>query len=110
MCTRKFFEQAITSELSRAAREKYPLSVLMIDIDDFKNVNDRYGHQTGDEVLRNIGKTLTENIRPRDICCRYGGEEFVVLLPDTPADEAELVAERLRMAIESAKLMGAACR
>lgn len=105
--TRKFFEQAITSELSRAAREKYPLSVIMIDIDDFKNVNDRYGHQTGDEVLRSIGKTLTENIRPRDICCRYGGEEFVVLLPDTPADEAELVAERLRMAIESAKLMGA---
>lgn len=105
--TRKFFEQAISSELSRAAREQYPLSVLMIDIDDFKNVNDRFGHQTGDEVLRGIGKTLTENTRPSDICCRYGGEEFVILLPDTPLDEAELVAERLRTAVESAKLTGA---
>lgn len=104
--TRKYFEQAIANELHKAAREQYPLSLIMIDVDEFKNVNDTYGHQRGDEILRDIGRILLENIRPQDICCRYGGEEFAILLPDTSEAEAAVVAERLRTAVESAKLMG----
>lgn len=104
--TRKHFEQAIANELHKAARDQYSLSLIMIDVDEFKNVNDTYGHQRGDEVLRDIGRILLENIRPQDICCRYGGEEFAILLPDTSEDDAVTVAERLRAAVEYSKLMG----
>lgn len=104
--TRKYFEQAIANELHKAARGHYPLSLIMIDVDEFKSVNDTFGHQRGDEILRELGRVLRENIRPQDICCRYGGEEFAILLPDTSEEDAMVVAERLRTAVESAKLMG----
>src|SRR6185369_9306419 len=75
------------NELKRLAKEadetKTPLSLLMIDIDHFKKFNDTHGHQVGDQVLKLVGRTMTENLKGRDIVCRYGGEEFVVLLSQT---------------------------
>lgn len=104
--TRKFFESAIETQIKKAVREKSQLSIVMIDIDKFKSVNDNYGHQKGDEILSNVGNILLKNIRPTDICCRYGGEEFVIILPDTSSSEAESLAERLRSTVEKARLMG----
>ncbi|HOM01361.1 MAG TPA: diguanylate cyclase [Acetivibrio sp.] len=104
--TRKFFENAIETQLKKATKEKRQLSIVMIDIDKFKSVNDNYGHQKGDEILSNVGNILVKNIRPTDICCRYGGEEFVIILPDTGPSEAESMAERLRSTVEKARLLG----
>lgn len=104
--TRKFFENAIETQLKKASREKSQMSIIMIDIDKFKSINDNYGHQKGDEILSKVGNILLKNIRPTDICCRYGGEEFVIILPDTGPSEAEALAERLRSTVEKARLMG----
>lgn len=104
--TRKYFENIIEVQLKKAHREKSPLSVVMVDIDKFKSINDNYGHQKGDEILSSVGDALLSNIRPTDICCRYGGEEFVIILPDTGINEAESLAERLRSTVEKARLMG----
>ncbi|MFZ5988857.1 MAG: diguanylate cyclase [Bacillota bacterium] len=104
--TRKYFENVIEILLKKAHREKSPLSVIMVDIDKFKSINDNYGHQKGDEILSSVGKILLDNIRPMDICCRYGGEEFVIILPDTNISEAEAMAERLRNTVEKSRLMG----
>lgn len=81
------------------ARLKQPLAAVMMDIDHFKTVNDRYGHAAGDEVLRLVGTVLHDHLREVDICGRMGGEEFAILLPGSGRDEAELVAERVRCAI-----------
>jgi diguanylate cyclase (GGDEF)-like protein len=85
-----------------------PVSVMMIDIDDFKAINDRHGHQEGDRVLAETGKTIAEATRGSDICCRYGGEEFTVILPATGAQEAGHLAERLRSGVEQARPGGRA--
>jgi len=96
---RQFFTLA-DRELSRAQRYERPLSVIMMDIDHFKRVNDTHGHAVGDEVLREVARRLQETIRDVDILGRYGGEEFAVLLPDTRASDALVtVAERLRLCI-----------
>ena len=76
----------------------------MADIDFFKSINDEFGHSTGDEVLRKVAMTLKQAARDTDLVCRYGGEEFCVLMPDTDIDAAELAAERLRLAIAELKL------
>ncbi|WP_010252459.1 diguanylate cyclase [Acetivibrio cellulolyticus] len=104
--TRKYFESVIDQIINNAHSEKSPLSLIMIDIDKFKSINDNFGHQKGDEILSNVGRILMENIRSADVCCRYGGEEFVIILPDTSINEAEAVAEKLRSAIEKERLMG----
>ncbi len=91
-------------ELIRAQRYKYPFSIIMLDIDDFKDVNDTWGHQAGDRVLETIGAILRKNSRKVDLPGRYGGEEFVVLLPHTPGTEAVNVAQRMRRAIEKANM------
>lgn len=78
-----------------------PLSVLIADIDRFKQVNDDHGHDAGDEVLREFAARVRSTVRGADLACRYGGEEFVVIMPDTSPDVAAAVAERLRAAIES---------
>ena len=98
-----FMSQALI-ELHRAVRSNQPLSLLMLDIDFFKLVNDSYGHQTGDMVLKSIAELIKSIVRDFDICARIGGEEFVILLPETNKDKALEVAERIRVLIENTKI------
>jgi len=86
--------------ISERTRGQYPFSIIMMDIDHFKRVNDTYGHQVGDEVLRHAARTMLSELRRGDCCCRYGGEEFAVLLPDTSIDDAFKIAERIRSKLE----------
>ena len=90
------FKEEFQREVRRAGRFKAPLALLFLDIDHFKQVNDTHGHSVGDQVLRNIADILTQCVRTVDLPCRYGGEEFAVILPNTDKTEALLVAERLR--------------
>ena len=93
---RRYLEETLKRELVRAAREGHPLSILMVDIDHFKQLNDTYGHQAGDKVLRATGSLLQQHARTSDIPCRYGGEEFVVVLPDMSLEAAWGRAEQVR--------------
>lgn len=98
---RRGFDDAVKRELKRAERDRQPLSLLLMDIDHFKQFNDNYGHIKGDECLREVGQCLKGALlRPADLVARYGGEEFVVILPDTNLNCAKFVAERLRDWIE----------
>lgn len=90
----RHFQDRVRQETARAARTHSPLSLLMVDLDDFKLVNDRHGHQAGDRVLRAIAGALRAAVRTSDVVARYGGDEFVVLMPDTDGKEAERVARR----------------
>ncbi len=92
---RQFFELG-THEVSVAGRYGHPLSVILIDVDDFKRLNDTFGHQAGDELLKRFARIARQHLRDADLFARYGGDEFVALLPSTRAAEAALVAERLR--------------
>lgn len=89
----------LESELRRAKRTNRPLSVLMLDVDDFKRINDEHGHLSGDRVLESLGHVLRQTLRTSDVKCRYGGDEFLVILPETPSEGAEVVAEHLRRAV-----------
>ena len=86
-------------ELARCRRDNTKLSALMLDIDHFKMVNDRHGHQAGDTVLETFAQRLQQNIRPKDIACRPGGEEFLIIMPETDHEQARTGAERIRQAI-----------
>lgn len=97
---RRKLDQALEVEIARAERADRPLSALMADIDHFKNINDRYGHAAGDRVLARFGALLQAQTRPTDIVARFGGEEFVVLMPNTALARATEVAERIRKALE----------
>jgi diguanylate cyclase (GGDEF)-like protein len=88
--------ETFAAELSRARRARTPISIIMVDVDHFKRVNDDHGHLAGDAVLCELARRLTEQVRPYDALGRYGGEEFLVVLPGCPGDEALEVAERLR--------------
>ena len=101
---RRQFETRLGQEIAIAKRQNNPLCAMMIDIDFFKGVNDKYGHAAGDEVLRTVASIIKEALRESDIPARYGGEEFAVLLPFTKLDEAKVVGERLRCAVEAAKI------
>ena len=94
---RFYFEEEGKRELERAKRYGYPVSLIMLDLDDFKRVNDRFGHQKGDEVLVRFAEIVRKSIRRTDIPVRYGGEEFLVLLPHTNLSGAIKVAERIRV-------------
>lgn len=96
----RFFAEQLIREFKRAQRYKIRLSLLMLDIDFFKQYNDNNGHLQGDMVLSTIGKILKSNVREVDLVCRYGGEEFVVILPETEIAQAIVVAEKIRSAIE----------
>jgi diguanylate cyclase (GGDEF)-like protein/PAS domain S-box-containing protein len=96
---RRHVEEVLRQELDRAARHERPLAVAMLDADHFKNINDTYGHQTGDEVLRAISGRCQRTLRTNDVLGRYGGEEFVIVFPETNLAEAGAVAERLRAAV-----------
>src|SRR6187431_654450 len=97
--TRGHALDVIDAELRRARRSQTPVSMIMFDLDHFKDVNDRYGHLCGDAVLSAVGKRMKEVLRGSDLKCRYGGEEFLVLLPETPLHGARRVAETLRREI-----------
>jgi len=96
----RYLRQAIEMELHRASRQKSSLSVLMMDVDHFKQFNDRYGHPAGDRVLQRIAEILRKRLRVTDIPCRYGGEEFAVILPDTDPPAAVQVAQEIRLRVE----------
>ncbi len=98
---RRGFDQLVTREVSRAVRGGHPLSVLAIDVDHFKRINDEFGHLTGDEVLREMGALLRDTARLGDVVARIGGEEFEILAPDTNAEGAQILADRLMQAFHS---------
>jgi len=100
---RRALEEIINTEHSRSQRNLAPLSVVMLDIDHFKRFNDRFGHSTGDQVLVEVADILIKNTRAYDSIARFGGEEFIILLPDTSVDKAQLIAEKLRMKIADHK-------
>ena len=97
-------------ELKRAQRTRSPLSALMIDVDGFKAINDEYGHVEGDRLLAAIGGTLHRALRTTDIKCRYGGDEFLIILPDTPEHAAHHVADNLRQTTVRVELPGSSNR
>ena len=97
---RRYFDQKIVEEVALSLRYKLPLSLILLDIDHFKKINDTYGHMVGDEVLRNIASLIGEAVRDTDIVARYGGEEIAIITPSCGKQEAELLAQRLRAIIE----------
>ena len=101
LANRRLFEETLDLELARARREQTPLSLVVLDVDRFKNVNDTSGHRVGDQVLRDVGSALVSLTKAHDLAARYGGDEFVVLLPGCPRSEVVNVAERVREAIAS---------
>jgi len=102
---RRFFIEIIDAELKRSSRFKSYVSLLIVDIDHFKKINDSYGHQVGDKVLVTVADKLCEGLRTYDIASRYGGEEFVIVLPNTQLPIGLEVAERLRKAVQSVNFM-----
>ncbi len=99
---RRWLQQMLSRQIDRSRSNAEPLSLLMLDIDHFKRFNDTYGHLAGDYALGTVAQNLVDNLRPADMASRYGGEEFVVLLPDSDLNGARLAAERLRVAVERA--------
>jgi two-component system cell cycle response regulator len=95
-----FFQQLLKTEIERAQRYGHQLSLLMIDIDDFKDYNDRNGHPAGDEALKKLSRVMSRAVRGCDYIARYGGDEFVVVLPETDQSEAVIIGERLRLLVE----------
>ncbi|WP_101760429.1 diguanylate cyclase [Oceanicoccus sp. KOV_DT_Chl] len=96
---RGYWEERMNEEFSRSKRSNHPTCLVMFDIDHFKNINDTYGHQVGDDAIRAVSRLMLENSREVDILGRYGGEEFAIVLPDTALDGAMIYCERLREAI-----------
>jgi len=101
---RRFFDRRYAEEVSRARRGDKPLTVLIVDVDDFKRVNDTYGHPMGDEVLKALARCIRDNTRLSDVPCRYGGDEFVVLLPETGLAPGTQLAQRLKDQVDSLQL------
>ena len=99
LLNRRYLEERLTDELNRSERYNYSMSCLMIDIDDFKSYNDRNGHQAGDVALKITAHALKGALRSADVACRYGGEEFCILLPQTSLSEAGVIAERMRQRV-----------
>src|SRR6185295_13989222 len=96
---RRYFDRHLSLMLDKAREQERDMAVMLIDMDFFKSVNDNHGHDIGDAVLREFSQRLKRNIRGVDLACRFGGEEFVVLMPDTDFRQAQGVAERVRMAV-----------
>lgn len=109
---RRYMEDALQREFAHATRDGYPVSIIMADIDHFKKVNDTYGHAAGDEVLEQLSHIFMANFRVEDIVCRYGGEEFLIVMPETTSETAFMRIDGLRQQLESCdlKLTGGALR
>ena len=105
VANRRHFDDFYSQEWSRCARLKHPLSIAMVDLDNFKSLNDNLGHLVGDNCLKEVAKLLSEfTRRPSDLCARYGGEEFVLVLPNENSQSAYKIAERLRKTVESTEI------
>ncbi|MGB8510516.1 MAG: diguanylate cyclase [Pyrinomonadaceae bacterium] len=100
LLNRRYLEERLSEELERSKRQRFAMSFLMVDIDDFKNYNDRHGHQAGDLALEMTAQCLKTALRSADVASRYGGEEFSILLPQTSLSEARVIAERIRRRVE----------
>jgi diguanylate cyclase (GGDEF)-like protein len=96
---RRYFDTRLEAELQRARRHSEPLTLLMVDIDNFKAINDEHGHVVGDRLLRCVSERLRRGVRIFDVCARYGGDEFAILMPSSNVDTAVLVAERIRTSV-----------
>ena len=107
---RRFGVKRLREEFSRSARHGSPLSVVMIDIDHFKNFNDTFGHNAGDAVLKIVAKVLSANLRAEDMVCRYGGEEFLMLLAGAGLNDSAIIAERIRRIIEAEEIKWGAAK
>jgi diguanylate cyclase (GGDEF)-like protein len=103
---RRYFETRIAEEIERASRYQHAMSVIMFDIDHFKRLNDEFGHLLGDDVLRHVSNLFGQNIRKADVACRYGGEEFAIIVPETTGDDAFSVADKLRRVIAQTAFPG----
>ena len=99
---RRYFEERLKVETQRSFAYRIPLSLIMVDIDHFKKVNDTLGHPEGDMILRQIASLLTASVRKNDIVARYGGEEFILILPEAGIEASSMIAERIRLSVESA--------
>jgi len=95
----RHFKTVLQAEMDRSKRSGVPISLVMIDLDNFKTVNDSYGHEVGNQVLKHVAEILTDELRTTDVVCRYGGEEFVVIFPGTDLNLAVKVADRIRQTI-----------
>ncbi|KZL17585.1 Response regulator PleD [Pseudovibrio axinellae] len=102
---RKHFDQSLVRAIKEAEESHAPLSLLISDIDHFKQFNDNYGHQTGDQVLRLVALAVKQNVKNNDIACRYGGEEFGIILPRTSIEDAKVVAEKVRKNVVAKELV-----
>lgn len=100
LLNRRYLQERLVEEINRSKRYRFPMSLLMLDVDKFKSYNDTFGHPAGDDALRIVSGILKENLRGADVAARYGGEEFAVLLPQTSIEEATQIAERIRRQIE----------
>ncbi len=104
VANRRWFEEFLDNEIAKSHEEETPLCLLMADLDLFKNINDTFGHQTGDEVIKRFARLLSENVRSTDLVSRYGGEEFAIVLPKTPSGNAFQLAERVRSKLEAIEI------
>ncbi len=102
---RRFLEEAMSAQISFAERYSQPLSLMMIDIDHFKRFNDLYGHKQGDEIMQKVSNILMDTARDSDIVSRYGGEEFVIIMPNTTKEGGISLAEKIRHAIETKTML-----
>ena len=100
LLNRRYLEKRLVEEIQRSKRHRFPMSLMMLDVDEFKSYNDAFGHLAGDAALRIVAQVLQDILRGADVAARYGGEEFAVLLPQTTSVEAAAIAERLRQRIE----------
>jgi len=105
LANRKFFDNSLAAAIEEARAKNEPLSLMMTDIDHFKNFNDNYGHLTGDQVLRLVATSVKQNVKGQDTAARYGGEEFAIILPNTVLRSAIVVADHIRRAVMTKELM-----
>lgn len=101
----RFFQDKLKEMVAQAGRDNKKLSILMLDVDNFKNYNDNFGHLFGDVILRQVAFTIKNNLRDQDVVSRYGGDEFAVLLPDSPKEMAIVVADRIRQEIDHKRFL-----